>query len=1093
MTKPCIILRSLWTAALAVVLIFTAGASAAEISKKNYQLPAGDAAVTLKGFSEQSGEQIIYAVEGVRGVQTNALRGELTAREALDRLVAGTELRVVQDASSGALAVNRIASNAPERKSFSAPGKSSVAGTVTNAATARALEGARIALAGTDRVTFSDRQGAYRFEEVAGENVVVEVSYSGLDTTTETKNLQPDRENRVDFKLSSQIYAMSQFVVSGEREGSAQSATLQRLSSGVKNVVSTDAFGNLVGNPADLLVRLPGVEGATVDGTVRYVRIRGLNQNLTTITIDGHRLADAASAGSTREYQFQTVSADTVERMEVVKSPTPDMDGDSIGGAVNMVSKTGFDSKERLLRGSFGLTGRPLDDRKAGQPYNYAVSYSEVFKGNLAVALNFGHRKLFTPQDTISLSHQTLANGVAGPAYTFQTSLTDERLDTSRWGGGLRLDYKLSERSRFYSSSTVNRLTDHDTDRIAIYTTPQLIATFDAAGNPTNAGGIQPGYTNDFTTVRPVPNSTVNVQADVAYKDAKTLYHQAGGVHKLDTVNLDWNLYKSDSKTNYSGQRNLGFTARGIGYTIDRRANTNFPTVTQTAGPNLADLASYNDNRYRIDRKAGWDGYEGLSLNAQKKFSAPVPAYIKIGLRSRNQERVLEATQWSGPYVGPDGVMGLNPATGRNDDNLAQFGLIEQGRLDNTYLPYPKVPAPAFPGHTNQLIDTMLATSPQLFAQEVAANVQAQLTGNQKFQEKISAAYIMGNVDLGRLSILAGLRVERTKTAGEGALQVITPDEKARRAAFTGTLNNAEIARRNLAEFGGRQVRKGDYKNVLPGVHFKYSPTPNLVTRLSYATNVGRPGIGQLIPRTNVNFDTQTISTSNPSLKPQTADNFDVAVEYYFEPAGMLSAGVFQKQIKNFIYTSGGVVVPAGADNGFNGDYANYSLTTQFNGGSAKVRGLELNYSQQFRFLPGIFKGLAGYANFTKMESAGNYGAGNAIALAPNPKGKVAGFNPETSNLGLSYIYNRVTVRLQYNHRTRFLTTYNVNESQQVYSIRRDTLDVKTLYQFSRRFSAYLDVNNILQEYETGTDIGARASQRRILTPGFFFGINTRL
>ena len=971
--------------------------------------------------------------------------------------------------------------------------QATLSGTVTNAATGRALEGARVALTGTNRETFSDRQGSYSFEGVAPGAVIAEVSYSGLDTITTPATMQPNQATRLDFKLTSQIYAMGQFVVAGEREGNAQAVTLQRLSSGVKNIVSTDAFGNLVGNPADLLVRLPGVEGATVDGTVRYVRIRGLSQNLTTITMDGNRLADAASAGSTREYQFQTVSADTVERMEVVKSPTPDMDGDSIGGAVNMVSKTGFDSKERMLRGSFGLTSRPLDKRNEGLPYNYAVSYSEVFGGKLAVAANVGYRTLFTPQDTINQSHQTLANGVPGPAYTFQTTFTDERLLTSRWGGGLRLDYKLSDRHRLYTSSTVNRLVDHDTDRIVIFTTPQLVATFDAAGNPTNAGGIQPGFTDEFTTVRPVPNSTVNVQADNAYKDAKTLYHQFGGVHKLDTWNLDWNLYQSDSKSNYSGQRNLGFTARNIGYTIDRRTNTNFPTVTQTAGPSLADIASYNDNRYRIDRRAGWDGYTGVSLNAQKKFTAPVPSTIKFGVRSREQQRTLEATQWSGPYVGADGVMGLNATTGRNDDNLAQFGLIERGQLDNNYVVFPHVPAPAFPGHTSKLIDAALETNPGLFAPEVAANLIAQLTGNQKFTEKVSAAYLMGNMELGRLSVLAGVRVERTETVGTGALQVITPAERALRAAFVGTVTNAETARRTRAEYGGRQVRSGDYQNVLPGVHFKFSPTPNIVTRLSYATNVGRPGIGQLIPRTNVNFDTQTISSSNPSLKPQTADNFDLALEYYFEPAGTLSIGLFQKQIKNFIYTSGGVVVSGGADNGFNGDYAGYALTTQFNGGSAKVRGLELNYSQQLRFLPGIFKGLAAYANYTKMETEGNYGAGNSIALAPNPKGKVAGFNPETSNLGLSYFHSRVTVRLQYNHRTRFLSTYSVNESQRAYTIRRDTVDLKTLYQFSRRLSVYLDVNNILQEYETGTDIGARASARRILTPGFFFGVNTRL
>jgi hypothetical protein len=286
------------------------------------------------------------------------------------------------------------------------------------AATGRALEGARVALKGTDKVAVSDREGSYSFDGLAPGAVAIEVSYSGLDGVSLSTTVQAGQTSRLDVKMTAQIYVMNQYVVSGEREGNAQAVTLQRVSAGVKNIVSTDSFGNLAGNPADLLVRMPGIEGATVDGTVRYVRIRGLSQNLTTITMDGNRLADAASAGSTREYQFQTVSADTVERMEVVKSPTPDMDGDSIGGAVNMVSKSGFDTKERMLRGSFGLTYRPLDDRMTGLPYNYAVSYSEVFGGKLAVALNFGHRQLFTPQDTVNQAHQVLPIGATGPAYT---------------------------------------------------------------------------------------------------------------------------------------------------------------------------------------------------------------------------------------------------------------------------------------------------------------------------------------------------------------------------------------------------------------------------------------------------------------------------------------------------------------------------------------------------------------------------------------------------------------------------------------------------------------------------------------------------
>ncbi|MDD2764952.1 MAG: TonB-dependent receptor [Opitutaceae bacterium] len=73
----------------------------------NYELPAGDAAVTLKLFVEQSGEQVIYLVSKVRGVQTNAVKGEMTAREALERITAGTALGVVQDEKTGALTVKR--------------------------------------------------------------------------------------------------------------------------------------------------------------------------------------------------------------------------------------------------------------------------------------------------------------------------------------------------------------------------------------------------------------------------------------------------------------------------------------------------------------------------------------------------------------------------------------------------------------------------------------------------------------------------------------------------------------------------------------------------------------------------------------------------------------------------------------------------------------------------------------------------------------------------------------------------------------------------------------------------------------------------
>lgn len=89
-------------------------AQAAEATKRNYNLPAGDAAAAFRQFSDVSGKEILFAAETVRGVRTSAVQGEFTPVEALDRLVAGTDLRVVQDEKTGALAVRRATAVQPE-------------------------------------------------------------------------------------------------------------------------------------------------------------------------------------------------------------------------------------------------------------------------------------------------------------------------------------------------------------------------------------------------------------------------------------------------------------------------------------------------------------------------------------------------------------------------------------------------------------------------------------------------------------------------------------------------------------------------------------------------------------------------------------------------------------------------------------------------------------------------------------------------------------------------------------------------------------------------------------------------------------------
>jgi iron complex outermembrane receptor protein len=98
------------SAVAALSCALAAGASAgvaAETGKRSFNLPRGDAAVPLTDFAAAAGTPIVYLVDRVRGATTNAVRGELAPRDALDRMLAGSGLEAAQDAETGAFVVSR--------------------------------------------------------------------------------------------------------------------------------------------------------------------------------------------------------------------------------------------------------------------------------------------------------------------------------------------------------------------------------------------------------------------------------------------------------------------------------------------------------------------------------------------------------------------------------------------------------------------------------------------------------------------------------------------------------------------------------------------------------------------------------------------------------------------------------------------------------------------------------------------------------------------------------------------------------------------------------------------------------------------------
>ena len=286
---------------------------------------------------------------------------------------------------------------------------------------------------------------------------------------------------------------------------------------------------------------------------------------------------------------------------------------------------------------------------------------------------------------------------------------------------------------------------------------------------------------------------------------------------------------------------------------------------------------------------------------------------------------------------------------------------------------------------------------------------------------------------------------------GTGSVQEITPEERARRQAWVGAVTEAEQLRRTQAEFGNRRTARGEYRDFFPSVHLKYEPIPRLLARASYSTGIGRPNFDTIIPNDIANHDTMAVTANNAELRPQYSKNYDVSLEYYFKGIGLLSVGLFRKDIEKFIFTGDASLIPDGLDNGFGGEYVGYRLRTQQNGGKALVRGYELSYQQQFTKLPGIWRGLGVFANYTRLKTSGNYGTPGAAVTASD----LVGFIPRSSNFGLTYSGHRWTLRAQMNYTSAHLFQFNANPLLRQYNFSREPLDLSVKYTLTQQLSLF--------------------------------------
>ena len=965
--------------------------------------------------------------------------------------------------------------------SVAAQSTGAITGQVSNQATRAYLEGATVEIAGTALSTTTDREGRFELAGVAPGEVTLVVRFTGLDPKRVPVTVGAGQRAVRDVELTSDVYQLDKFVVAGEREGTAKAEALQRLAPNVKQIVSSDTFGNVAdGNIGDMLQHMVGITADYNGPDVRQVSIRGVGSALNSVTMDGQQVASAQSAGTGRQFEFEQASLGNIETIEVTKAPTPDMDGASIGGSVNLVTKSAFDrAGGRLITFGLGFTTQPGYSGPTGEKWKQPIKgygpsanfmYQDVLGERRNVGLTLTGLIHSQPVGGAISNSAFERQGAPGPVFTTSTSrIMVNGATRSRLALGAKLDYRWSQHTTVSLNTSYNFFHENnDTRNQTLATTATTtVANVDASGNRVSGGLIKPGYTDTFTQIFADPASSSALTLTSNDKSGRTYLVSPRVRHRWDSWTLDYSLSWSSSATYYDVSHNdekyhskpkgtISYRLANIGWSVDRSQDRIWPTIRQTQGADMSNLANYGTLLLTQTDQRGFDTVVNGKLDARKNLTLRFPTYLKSGFSYQHQYRKL----WQDPHrynwTGADGVLG----TADDSRGLEQFADIPHIATDDEDKYF--VRRGGLPPWVNPYaVARHQKVYPQYWKEDIAFT-SGKLTTRQMVTEKIAALYLMGGTRIGPLSALAGVRFEDTRDNGEGPLSRITPAEAARRAAWVGPVTDDEQRRRNEAQFGGRYNNEGQYRFFLPGVHLKYEPVPNLVTRLSWSTGVGRPAFGSIIPNTAVNDTAQTVTLSNPNLKPQYSNNWDTSLEYYFKPQGMISFGAFRKKIRDYIATNNSTFVDAGDDNGFDGQYVGYRIITSINDGYATIEGLEFAYQQQLVFLPGWLKGFGVYTNFTKLRTEGrnsNFTTGPSSSAG----GTIAGFLDRTGNIGLGYRGFGFDLRLQTVYRGKYLRANSATAALVQWQEPKWTWNWKSRYTFRKGYGVFLDLENIFE------------------------------
>jgi iron complex outermembrane receptor protein len=239
-----------------------------------------------------------------------------------------------------------------------------------------------------------------------------------------------------------------------------------------------------------------------------------------------------------------------------------------------------------------------------------------------------------------------------------------------------------------------------------------------------------------------------------------------------------------------------------------------------------------------------------------------------------------------------------------------------------------------------------------------------------------------------------------------------------------------------------RKLIKNEYNDVLPSANVKIDFSEDLVGRIAASRTMARPDYSALGGAVSLNDTLATGSGGNPNLRPVRSNNFDAALEWYFAPKSLLSAGVYYMDLTS--YVSFGVTDQTYLNIRTGQDQV-YAVTSPINS-SGKVKGFEFAYEQPIAWGFGVL------ANYT-------YADAEAKKTAPTDSGELVGASKNTYNLVGYWEDDNWNVRLAYTYRSSFFNGLDRSSAQHQDGV--GTLAASVGYSFNENIGLSFDALNL--------------------------------